>query len=383
MVDGSLLPPDSTDRAIDPEVLSPNQKRSRFGPSLRRTAWLVSAASLISFAGWLLQNFLQLRGVVNLVLSRIDLAALWIVCFAIACLLTVSVKHNKAVIRVVSGVLLLGAILGLDAWAPKPRSSEALKGLLSREEQEHVDRLHSEALAGKAKFVESATYLELTIARRKLRADMQRLEKKYGCMNENGWPVKCMPNPPKQINQSWFRITAPVSLIAEDLDSTRIWLLHPPFRLPAPIALFLRVTNTSNQSARIDRLTLESTSPDGWQQLRKVGTLEADSLYGNGQIVVQREDSDNGLAIKGMNLISRLYETTIPPLQSVEGWILAEYPPEIKHGDSLGDVRISISANGDWAGSTVIHTHASVGTHGVETDNHQNSVDLEIFAAAQ
>jgi hypothetical protein len=35
----------------------------------------VVGLSLLGFAGWLLQNFLQLRGVVNLLASRIDLGS--------------------------------------------------------------------------------------------------------------------------------------------------------------------------------------------------------------------------------------------------------------------------------------------------------------------
>lgn len=75
--------------------------------------------SLLGVAGWLLQNFLQLRGVVNLLASRIDLAFLAVIVFLAGCALTIGLPHKKAW-RMVIGIAVAIVALLVDLVAPKP-----------------------------------------------------------------------------------------------------------------------------------------------------------------------------------------------------------------------------------------------------------------------
>jgi hypothetical protein len=74
----------------------------------------------LNVAGWLLQNFLQLRGVMSLIGSRIVLGFLWISLFLVCFILTYHVKR-ASLWRVLCAVLLLFVVCGLDVWAPKPK----------------------------------------------------------------------------------------------------------------------------------------------------------------------------------------------------------------------------------------------------------------------
>ena len=76
--------------------------------------------SLLGFVGWLLQNFLQLRGVVDLLASRIDLVFLWGCLFVVGWILTINVQR-KGFARIVIGIFLGAVVYGLDMWAPKPK----------------------------------------------------------------------------------------------------------------------------------------------------------------------------------------------------------------------------------------------------------------------
>ena len=73
----------------------------------------------LSFAGWLLQNFFQLRGIVNLLASRIDLAFLAICLVGVLWVLTLASRY-KLVLRIIIGPLLILGVVGLDWLAPKP-----------------------------------------------------------------------------------------------------------------------------------------------------------------------------------------------------------------------------------------------------------------------
>jgi hypothetical protein len=114
---------------IDPEILPPEQPQQK---SLQLGPWVVplkpktvralkgvAVTALLGWAGWFFQNFLQLRGVVNILASRVNLAFLWIFCF-LACWLLTSGAVRKVLYRICLGVLLLVLVLCLDWWAPKP-----------------------------------------------------------------------------------------------------------------------------------------------------------------------------------------------------------------------------------------------------------------------
>jgi hypothetical protein len=75
--------------------------------------------SLLGFAGWLLQNFLQLRGIVNLLASRIDLGFLFLALVSLGCLMTATFKWRKLYWSA-TVILCLLVVVCLDEWAPKP-----------------------------------------------------------------------------------------------------------------------------------------------------------------------------------------------------------------------------------------------------------------------
>ena len=109
-----------------PEIIPPPNQiasvpvlRWRVTPRIAAVLKIGATIPLLGVAGWLLQNFLQLRGVVNLLASRIDLAFLAICLFVGACVLTIGLQR-KRVWRVVAFFVIALAAAGVDSWAPKP-----------------------------------------------------------------------------------------------------------------------------------------------------------------------------------------------------------------------------------------------------------------------
>lgn len=107
-----------------PEIVPSNQESVQllWWSVTPRTVKIVKVLTTIPgvvLAGWLFQNFLTLRGVVDLVASRIDLAFLAVCLFAIGYAFTINTTY-KAISRTVIGVVVLLVSLGLDRWAPKP-----------------------------------------------------------------------------------------------------------------------------------------------------------------------------------------------------------------------------------------------------------------------
>jgi hypothetical protein len=91
-------------------------------PKTAKAIKVLAPIPSLVLAGWLFQNFLQLRGVVDLLASRIDLAFLWAALFVVVYALTVSTKR-KILSRSVAGLVLLLGVIGVDWWAPKPQMS--------------------------------------------------------------------------------------------------------------------------------------------------------------------------------------------------------------------------------------------------------------------
>jgi hypothetical protein len=88
----------------------------------QKTARLIrigAALPSLALAGWLLQNFLQLRGVVDLLASRIDLAFFGLALSIAGCAATLGVRRQKVAWVMVASTSFV-VVLGLDWWAPKP-----------------------------------------------------------------------------------------------------------------------------------------------------------------------------------------------------------------------------------------------------------------------
>ena len=114
------------------EVIPPNELpvtiwHRQFPP---KAAWFIKAGITLpslAFAGWLFQNFLQLRGFVNLIASRIDLAFLALSLFVVVWGLTIGVRSKKRWRALAAIIIALGA-WGLDWLAP----AASLMSLLSQ-----------------------------------------------------------------------------------------------------------------------------------------------------------------------------------------------------------------------------------------------------------
>jgi len=73
----------------------------------------------LGLAGWLLQNFLQLRGVVNLLASRIDLGFLALCIFIAACALTIGWRRRKTW-RIMAAIFVTVLAFVVDRLTPIP-----------------------------------------------------------------------------------------------------------------------------------------------------------------------------------------------------------------------------------------------------------------------
>src|SRR5260370_26828967 len=111
------------------EILPPEQSRQkslqlgRWSIPLRSTKVIKYAfiAGILSWVGWSLQNFLSLRGVMNLLASRINLGFIWLGCFVVSWMLTVNLRRRILFRASIAAILLL-LVCGLDRWAPKPNA---------------------------------------------------------------------------------------------------------------------------------------------------------------------------------------------------------------------------------------------------------------------
>ena len=115
-----------------PEIIPPSDHESVqiWHWHVPRKAWkaikFVSVVSLLSFAAWLFQNFLQLRGVVNLLASRVDLAILGL-CLLFALYVLTIEWQRKGTFRIAIGLAIVAAVFGIDWLAPKPNAPQADK----------------------------------------------------------------------------------------------------------------------------------------------------------------------------------------------------------------------------------------------------------------
>jgi hypothetical protein len=95
------------DRRNIPQIVPYRQK-------IQIGSWLVPVVAIrtgavfvvLGVAEWLFQNFLQLRGVVDLLASRIDLVFLWLACLAAVWILTAGIKR-KTTIRSMIAIALI------------------------------------------------------------------------------------------------------------------------------------------------------------------------------------------------------------------------------------------------------------------------------------
>jgi hypothetical protein len=98
------------------------------------------AILLLGTAEWLFQNFLQLRGIVNLLASRIDLALFGLTLMAILWVLTVGIAR-KAPLRLIGALVVTGGCTWLDWSAPRlpnPNESAAQQPSITKDNVRQV-----------------------------------------------------------------------------------------------------------------------------------------------------------------------------------------------------------------------------------------------------
>lgn len=119
------------DRISKPKILPPAEQdlikvwRWRVLPKYIPIIKFAGMVPALGVVGWLLQNFLQLRGVVNVTASRIDLAFLALAVFVAGCAATIGFSH-KRIWRVVMGIFIFLVALGVDRLTPKPQPQVAI-----------------------------------------------------------------------------------------------------------------------------------------------------------------------------------------------------------------------------------------------------------------
>jgi hypothetical protein len=109
---------------IKPEILPPETGlvkvwRWRVRPTTATFIRVGAAISAITAAGYFFQNFLQLRGVVNVIASQVDLAFVALCVFVAGCAVTIGLPR-KRMWRIIIGIAVVMAALGIDRLTPKP-----------------------------------------------------------------------------------------------------------------------------------------------------------------------------------------------------------------------------------------------------------------------
>lgn len=110
-----------------PEILPPSKSitpvnlwRWRVSPKTARVIRIAAATVPLGGAAYWFQNFLQLRGIVNLTASRIDLGLVTLCVLVAAYLLTEGTRCTWTW-RIVFSTIIISAAFGIDWWAPKPQ----------------------------------------------------------------------------------------------------------------------------------------------------------------------------------------------------------------------------------------------------------------------
>src|SRR5579862_4066692 len=93
----------------NPEIMLPDSQvsigRWRVNPTLAVVIKVGLALPALGVAGWLLQNFLQLRGVVNVIASQVDLAFLALSLIVAGWALTIGLRRKRRW-RIVLGLVI-------------------------------------------------------------------------------------------------------------------------------------------------------------------------------------------------------------------------------------------------------------------------------------
>jgi len=347
---GEIMPPIPS---ISPEV------RWFRRPAVR----VFGLLSVLSLASFLLSSFLQMRGVMNDIASRVCLVALVALLIGTLWSIAFSVKKwrgfAKALAVAASLALILAAYKVDLATLHRAKyistnsdsDDDAQFGIfnLKPEQKAQLDSIKNSLFRVKAEILDTSTYREEIIVNGKLRDLTESLEGKYKCLLDVK-KYECLPKPPPNLKGSGaVDVNVSFSFVADELSKNRAWMIHNNLsKLRVPILLYVTITNTTSKPIKVDLLYLEAQSATGWADVRM-----SDTLSPNADINIEKKPllycGENACAsLKGDYLLPSLYDRVVQPGTKIDGWVAAEYPKGIKYGSSIGQMRISIVSRGHW-----------------------------------
>ncbi|GEM_PF-3931960 len=277
---------------------------------------IAGAIALFAPASWLLAEFFQLRGFVNLTASRIMLFFLWVF-FALACWLILSqLIRRKLFVVILSGLLPFAAVIGLDRWAQAPPQSG--NALLSGTTGANSPTMPTaaEIAAEVAKKIPRQHDVQALPSEQLTTADKVRAEVSKAFNVTDG--TLGIVN----LNQS-----------LEDNGSSVVWVTYPWIRdnAASPLALlsYMEITNLTSMPQTIKTYQLEIETKDcGWNALIPIPMRGVNVWYLlNGlEKAIQLDFKNNGLDYK--------LQSPIPAGGTVNGWWI--FDSKKKCDDSKG-----------------------------------------------
>src|ERR1041385_4388356 len=220
---------------------------------------------------------------------------------------------------------------------------------LSPEKKAEIDKLKSPLYQIKAKMLDSPEYYKLRVAKDNFRATVEQIEQQYRCLIDTA-TVTCLAKPPATITAQDIDINVSLKMVTPELSQNVFWVIRDGIKLRVPIVLFVSLTNHYKEPFKIDSLYLEAKSVGGWIDTRMADTL-VNNVQGMDKKLLVLQGKNGAFSMKGDYLIPSLYDRVIQPGDTVEGWIIVEYPKGIKYGNSIGDMRISLLAAHHWIAS--------------------------------
>lgn len=319
--------PKSDGRELAPrgEVLPAGQPNTKIHmwnrPEVRAFA---SGICLLPFAGWLIQNFFQLRGYVNLLASRIHLysaaacVAAWVWIWA-----RNTQRHKKvlpAILTIVIFVVAFGAdrvTLPHTEESPNPQQFPT-----AAEIAREVRRLGFPSQAAPQKSGELSVPLSVVIESSNLRAD------------SSAWT-----------NGFFFEFEAPS--------------LGHAVLTPSQLAAFVRITNLTNSDIHLVSYSAEIKIGNIWIPLRTISTnsaIGAFDAYPSDRYPSLAEAMKHAIPFdfSEVGLDQELYkmEGLIRPHGMLRGWAFFQYPPGVA-GVTNNPIRFTVTDSADHQISSI------------------------------
>lgn len=244
----------------------------------RKPAFILGSIFSIGLVGWLLSNFLQMRGIVNDIASRVCLWTATIILVGIIWPIALRFKRWRLIAKVAVALFSLGLIWGTykldmatvhraEIYASDNTDEDEQFEIfnLKPEQKAKLDTIKGQLFKYKAEMLDLSSYKELTAKTAELRDYTESLEIKYNCVIDLK-KGKCLPKPPPNFQSSGaVGIDVTFSVVAEELSKNNTWIINDhESKLRVPILLFVTITNLTNKPIKIDLLYVEAKNANGW-----------------------------------------------------------------------------------------------------------------------